>query len=152
MRQIGPGWTPERVEVLKVMQGQGASGSTIASALGTTRNAVIGKSHRLGLYIVRAANDQRRSNGRVNIKRGKRKSGGKTMKSGDVTDYETQPNCDPVGIVALEPWHCRWPVEGEGAEMMYCGAPKTVISYCAYHWRKAHVPAMRARPVPLTIR
>ena len=43
-------WTDERVEVLKRMWAEGASASTIAKELGeVTRNAVIGKVHRLGL-------------------------------------------------------------------------------------------------------
>ena len=43
-------WTDERVETLKRMWGEGSSASTIAKALGgVTRNAVIGKVHRLGL-------------------------------------------------------------------------------------------------------
>jgi GcrA cell cycle regulator len=43
-------WTDERVEILKRMWGEGASASTIAKELGgVTRNAVIGKVHRLGL-------------------------------------------------------------------------------------------------------
>ena len=43
-------WTDERVEVLKKMWGEGQSASVIAKALGgVTRNAVIGKVHRLGL-------------------------------------------------------------------------------------------------------
>ena len=41
-------WTDERVEVLKKMWGEGQSASIIAKALGgVTRNAVIGKVHRL---------------------------------------------------------------------------------------------------------
>lgn len=43
-------WTDERVEMLKVMWGEGKSASQIAKELGgVTRNAVIGKVHRLGL-------------------------------------------------------------------------------------------------------
>lgn len=43
-------WTDERVEKLKTMWGEGQSASQIAKALGgVTRNAVIGKVHRLGL-------------------------------------------------------------------------------------------------------
>ena len=43
-------WTDERVEVLKTMWGEGKSASQIAKELGgVTRNAVIGKVHRLSL-------------------------------------------------------------------------------------------------------
>ncbi|MEM9584429.1 MAG: GcrA family cell cycle regulator [Pseudomonadota bacterium] len=43
-------WTEDRVEVLKKMWGEGKSASQIAKELGgVTRNAVIGKVHRLGL-------------------------------------------------------------------------------------------------------
>jgi len=43
-------WTDDRVEILKKMWGEGKSASQIAKELGgVTRNAVIGKVHRLGL-------------------------------------------------------------------------------------------------------
>lgn len=43
-------WTEERIERLRQMWGQGMSASEIADSLGdVTRNAVIGKAHRLGL-------------------------------------------------------------------------------------------------------
>ena len=43
-------WTDERVEILNKMWGEGQSASVIAKELGgVTRNAVIGKVHRLGL-------------------------------------------------------------------------------------------------------
>ncbi|MHA6347376.1 GcrA family cell cycle regulator, partial [Roseivivax sp. CAU 1761] len=43
-------WTDERVELLKKMWNEGQSASQIAKELGgVTRNAVIGKVHRLGL-------------------------------------------------------------------------------------------------------
>jgi len=44
------GWTEERVRLLREMWAQGLSASQIAHRLGgVTRNAVIGKAHRLGL-------------------------------------------------------------------------------------------------------
>ncbi len=48
-------WTDERVEILKKMWGEGQSASVIAKELGgVTRNAVIGKVHRLGYPTARA--------------------------------------------------------------------------------------------------
>ncbi|HBH40786.1 MAG TPA: GcrA cell cycle regulator, partial [Rhizobiales bacterium] len=43
-------WTDERVELLKKLWTEGLSASQVAGRLGgVTRNAVIGKVHRLGL-------------------------------------------------------------------------------------------------------
>ena len=49
MSTIQQGWTSERVELLKKFFDAGLSCSQIACEIGTTRNAVIGKMHRLGL-------------------------------------------------------------------------------------------------------
>lgn len=42
-------WNDERVTVLRNLWGQGHSSARIASELGTSRNSVIGKVHRIGL-------------------------------------------------------------------------------------------------------
>ena len=48
--EVEMSWTDERVEILKKLWGEGQSASQIAKELGgVTRNAVIGKVHRLGL-------------------------------------------------------------------------------------------------------
>ena len=50
MTDAGLGWSDERVDLLKRLWGEGLSASQIAGQLGgITRNAVIGKVHRLGL-------------------------------------------------------------------------------------------------------
>lgn len=42
-------WTDDRVEVLKQLWDEGKTASQIAAVLGVTRNAVIGKAHRIGV-------------------------------------------------------------------------------------------------------
>lgn len=42
-------WTPEKVEELKALWAQGLSITQIGKQLGMTRNAVVGKAHRIGL-------------------------------------------------------------------------------------------------------
>ena len=65
-------WTDERVETLKKMWSEGQSASQIAKELGgVTRNAVIGKVHRLGdrplvvtyhpAYLLRSPSQKRKS-------------------------------------------------------------------------------------------
>jgi len=50
MSEAGMEWTEQRIEMLRRLWGQGQTASQIAAALGgVTRNAVIGKAHRLGL-------------------------------------------------------------------------------------------------------
>src|SRR5580704_10406884 len=49
MSEIHETWTSERVALLKSYFDAGLSCSQIACEIGTTRNAVIGKMHRLGL-------------------------------------------------------------------------------------------------------
>lgn len=50
LKEATMSWTDERVELLKKMWNEGQSASAIAKELGgVTRNAVIGKVHRLGL-------------------------------------------------------------------------------------------------------
>ena len=54
-------WTDERVETLKRMWNEGQSASQIAKELGgVTRNAVIGKVHRLGLSNRVGGKDRKR--------------------------------------------------------------------------------------------
>lgn len=41
-------------------------------------------------------------------------------------------------IWQLESHNCVWPVSGQGADTVYCGADKTTQSYCAGHSIKAY--------------
>jgi hypothetical protein len=50
MNPLPQKWTPEEDMTLKRMVGEGLPFSTIAHALGRSRNSTIGRSHRLGMY------------------------------------------------------------------------------------------------------
>src|ERR1700688_4688241 len=54
-------WTAERIERLRHCVGSGLNCSRIAAEIGVTRNAVIGKIHRLGLSAARPAGAPARS-------------------------------------------------------------------------------------------
>lgn len=74
-------WTEERIELLKTLWGDGQSASQIAKVLGgVTRNAVIGKVHRLGLSN-RASHGDAPSKPKVETKPnpGSKKSKSKTV-------------------------------------------------------------------------
>ena len=47
-------WNPERVAQLRAFIGAGMTCSQIAAEIGVTRNAIIGKIHRLGLKPMRS--------------------------------------------------------------------------------------------------
>ena len=61
-------WTEERVDNLKRLWGAGHSASEIGQAIGVTKNAVIGKAHRLKLSG-RPSPIQRSPTGKPNPKR-----------------------------------------------------------------------------------
>ena len=46
---VAPRWSDERIAALVQYRRRGWSASRISEALGTTRNAVLGKLHRLGM-------------------------------------------------------------------------------------------------------
>ena len=67
------GWTDEKVAKLKELWAKGHTASQISEMLGdTTRNAVIGKAHRLNLEA-RAPSKQTSSNNLPNVKKLKSK-------------------------------------------------------------------------------
>ena len=92
-------WTDERVELLKKMWGEGQSASQIAKELGgVTRNAVIGKVHRLGL--------SNRASGTPAAKPAKEKPAkpeAAEAKSAPAKEPAAAPEPAPAPIVARKP-------------------------------------------------
>ena len=154
-------WTDERVELLKKLWADGLSASQIAGELGgITRNAVIGKVHRLGL----SGRAKSPSSGapRVRKPRSHMLRVGRASMRGNTAlalAYEMEPepeieqydNIIPMGqrrtLLELTEDTCRWPIgDPANAEFFFCGGkPITGLPYCAHHSRIAYQPAAERR-------
>jgi GcrA cell cycle regulator len=156
-------WTDERVELLKKLWTEGLSASQIAAELGgITRNAVIGKVHRLGLSG-RAKSPSstsprpRKPRAQGHMMRLARPSmrGNTALAPMYENDLEPEPelidNIIPLGqrcsLLELNDSKCRWPIGDPGtAEFFFCGgAPAESLPYCSYHSRVAYQPAAARR-------
>lgn len=139
----GAAWTEPRVKRLTDLYAQGVSCSVIARDLGgVSRNAVIGKIHRLNLA---RRNTLQRKPTVQPPRYAKRKIKPKTAFQRFIADQERDPlPIEPIADVArvslidLEPHHCRW-VVGEPSEMRFCGAEKVPgLPYCQCHGARAY--------------
>lgn len=160
-------WTDDRVEHLKKLWEAGLSASQIASELGNmTRNAVIGKVHRLGLTgrakspssgvprqrKVRPAQHMMRINRPVS-------RGNTALAQAFAVEAEPEPvlydNVVPmsqrVNLMELRETTCHWPVGDPGNEdFFFCGGKALEkLPYCAHHSRVAYqAPSDRRRTRP----
>lgn len=143
------GWTDERVELLSKLWREGLSCSQIAAQMGNlTRNAVIGKVHRLGLPGCAKPSAPRTTPRAPVIKRTSGLGGG-TKVSRAVTHPKPLPTfrAPAMEIVTdAKPWmerkrfQCAFPVSGEGAEVMSCCAPVwETRNYCQAHSQRMFV-------------
>lgn len=133
-------WTTERVAQLMSGVAAGLSCAQIASEIGVSRNAVIGKINRLGL-----------SRGRKSAAPRARSSGGSIRRPHVLTQrlvlkalFRSAPVADdvisaePCSLLNLAPGKCRWPISG-AADFTFCGNTTVDgMSYCAGHARMAY--------------
>ena len=157
-------WTEDRVEVLKKLWAEGHSASQIAKELGgVTRNAVIGKVHRLGLSgratpsrpvkrPPRLARPKPRvqPDGSVITPKPQRVVAEPDLKQVEKTAMLTtlppQPLADgeAATILTLRDSMCKWPI-GDPADpkFAFCGRKATSGPYCAEHAKVAFQPAKK---------
>lgn len=137
-------WTPEREETLKRLYAEKLSYSLIAAELGgITRNAVIGKSHRMGLERRGPADGQpvRKTKFRKPYTRAPWAVPRPHLEATEALELPVEIVADPVTLRDLESHHCRWPL-GDPPDMMFCGAhQRKGYSYCARHYRMAYQPS-----------
>jgi GcrA cell cycle regulator len=142
-------WTQERVEQLQNYVKAGLTCSQIAGEIGVTRNAVIGKIHRLGLSPGRpAASPARESPPRVRRPRlfsrpTLRVVSGKAPAVAIETAVVSTQRCS---LLELAHGRCRWPINDPGnADFAFCGNDSTDgFSYCPGHARMAYRGRRRA--------
>ena len=158
-------WTDERVELLKKLWNDGLSASQVAAELGgITRNAVIGKVHRLGLSgraksPAASVPRQRKPRASAMMLRVARP----TLRGNTALarlpayelDYEPDPEITaeivPIGqrcsLIELTDSKCRWPIGDPGMpDFFFCGGkPAEGLPYCAHHARIAYQPVGERR-------
>lgn len=160
-------WTDERVESLKKLWQDGLSASQIAGRLGgVTRNAVIGKVHRLGLSG-RATTSRQKSlrprrpaaattQKRLAVKPRFAQSGNTAFRAlyqGDAETYTPVieelviPEKERKYITTLTDSCCRWPIgDPQHDDFHFCGKGKvTGLPYCEFHARRAFQPPQARR-------
>ncbi len=163
-------WTDERVELLRQLWLDGRSASQISAQLGhgLTRNAVIGKVHRLGLAgraksPSSAASPPRPAPAPRVAPRSSPRSGARGAIHGNVAlamspepMLETRPVFQEdvvvpmslrVTIIELKEAMCRWPLgDPTSSEFRYYGSPSSGAGpYCAHHGKLAYQPVQDRR-------
>lgn len=151
------GWTDDRVAHLKAGWAAGHSCRTIANALGVSRNAVIGKVHRLGLpgRALRHKKVARSGMRPTYVRQQPRPKPKPSRRPSPLFDIlaNPPPHIDDVArfkFHALEPHHCRWPVNEPGAhEFGFCGCPRAPgLSYCPSHAARAYAAPVVTKRQP----
>ena len=156
-------WTEDRVETLKKLWAEGHSASICAERLGgVTRNAVIGKAHRLGLaarsqsgaaaHARRAAAIALRKAEAAKAPRFfvrvsapvERKPMPQKPKTGGT---KQPPDMLLVTFAKLTQQQCSWPVgDGKPEDFRFCGLPQRAgSSYCDHHAVVAYAPPRQIR-------
>lgn len=166
-------WTDERVERLRKLWAEGNSASQIAAELGNgiTRNAVVGKVHRLGLsgrvkgqhpYKPKSAPKplaQRvKPNPRPRLKRTAIVANPLALlpvvigvevrpKRHVAEEVVSIPIPERVTLLDLREGMCKWPIgDPHNEDFGFCGAKKpleAIRPYCTYHSRIAYTPSTR---------
>ena len=146
-------WTPERLEQLRNYAGSGLSSSQIAAEIGVTRNAVIGKLHRLGLTSGRSAAGGQARSCPPRARRPRHSPQREFLRlmfaqapsiTGGSGAGSTVESAQPCSLFELAHGKCRWPVGNpDAADFAFCGNEAAAgFPYCAGHARMAYrIPA-----------
>ncbi len=154
------GWTEDRVGALKKLWLEGQSASQIAKQLGggVTRNAVIGKVHRLGLSG--RATPSQPARAATTFRPARTRTTPPAQPSAPRRIEAVQPAPRPVAptpvvasvaelpgtatVMTLGAHMCKWPIgDPSSTEFSYCGRRASEGVYCVEHARVAYQPQIK---------
>lgn len=152
------GWSDDRVATLRKLWFDGLTASQIARRLGgVTRNAVIGKVHRLGLGGRGASPASSRTRPALRPRRQPMRSAPAVRMARPAPAPSIAPRPEGPGIAAdlvqLAAHACKWPIgDPKRADFSFCGRPADG-RYCTVHtqvsvrpdpgWRPERDPVVR---------
>ena len=138
-------WNETKVDKLKELWGKGSTASQIAEIIGgISRNAVIGKAHRLNLSSkVKAGSSPSNQNYQSNKLENdpKQKKGRKGKFQSLIIEKDFEPE-NPKKLEELDESSCKWPVgHPEEKSFYFCGRSSLKdFSYCKLHLLYAYQP------------
>ncbi len=145
-------WTEDKVNKLKELWGKGNTASQISEIIGgVSRNAVIGKAHRLNLSAkikTRSssynANQNTASPTEIEIKKRVRKSKFKSL----IIEKDFEPE-NPKQLEELNDTSCKWPIgHPDESSFYFCGRTSLKdFSYCKLHLLYAFQPKNKKEEV-----
>ena len=138
-------WTEEKVNKLKELWGKGKTASQIAEVIGgITRNAVIGKAHRLNLSAkikTRAKSPKENINVSEENRDNKIERGRRSKFKSLIIEKDFEPE-NPKQLEELDENSCKWPIGHPNEKSFYfCGRTSLKdFSYCKLHLLYAYQP------------
>jgi len=138
-------WSDDEIAKLKTMWLDGATASQIARALGTgrSRNAVLGRVHRMNLPERAQLLPMKR---RAPIKRTTAiPIPDLRAPAPEVPSEDPGPMSPPITTMELRDHHCKWPYDVKDT-YHYCGqTPVKDRPFCSHHCSKAYQPKLAAK-------